>query len=948
MNYSYQWLDWHRPILHEAASYLLQRDSNPTTWDMTNVIVVVPGGRAGRRLLELLVELAAEHQRQLLPPKIVTLGVLPELLYQPKKPFADLLTQQLAWGQALRELQIRLAPVFSRLPESDEPLAWRDLGDLLRREHTELAADKHDFAKVAEEVESLGGAEEKARWQVLYQVQQRYLQILESLGLWDLQTARLFALEHREFRTAQELVLVGTVDMNGTQRAMLDQVADRVTVLIHAPQEWRDRFDKHGCLVPAKWRDAEIQLDDQRIHLVGGPEQQLNAVVDRIRDFQGRFRADEISIGVPVEAFVPDVQRKLDEHRLPARYGPGRAISEMSPYRLLQAIAEYHDGHSYHAFAALVRHPDLVDWLTRQGINQDWITPLDRFYNHCLPTHLNSQLVASAAPVAQLYQTVELLLTDLNQERRALIEWVEVWRGIVWRVYGEREYDLADENQRRIYRACELLLEALDAIRTVPRPLLGEATAREALELALLLGASDRIPASSEQPAIELLGWLELALDDAPAMIVVGLNDGVVPESVNADPFLPNRLRTQLNLDDNARRYARDAYALSVLTATRSELHVIVGRQDLEGSPLAPSRLLFACSRERLAQRMLRWCSEAEEQREAHSEAHRKDQGEDQRQENSSSDESSAAPNRMVLRPHSDFPIPLPSDVADSLPKQKSASTLELNVTDFKRYLECPYRFFLERWGGLAPLNDASEELDGRSFGNLAHDVLERFGSSALRDSDDAEQIAQFLTTELQRVVESLYGAAPRAAIRVQVERLQRRLTRFAERQAEWFASGWRIHYVEQAGQKQRITLPLDDGTFTLVGRIDRIDYHAATNQYAVLDYKTGDDGQSPESTHVRSKAWVDFQLPLYRHLVRSMQIDAPLVLGYIVLPKELDKVGFKLAEWVEEELAEADEEAWNIARSIRDQDFEEINQTIRPAYDDFRRIVQSGVLKHQ
>jgi hypothetical protein len=201
---------------------------------------------------------------------------------------------------------------------------------------------------------------------------------------------------------------------------------------------------------------------------------------------------------------------------------------------------------------------------------------------------------------------------------------------------------------------------------------------------------------------------------------------------------------------------------------------------------------------------------------------------------------------------------------------------------------------------------------------------------------------------ELHRVVRSQYGRQPRPAIRVQVERLQRRLQAFARKQAEWFVSGWRIHYVEQRGVKQHITLPLDQGTFTLIGRIDRIDFHSSSNQYAVLDYKTGDEVQSPKKTHLKDKRWVDFQLPLYRHLVKSMGISTTVRLGYIVLPKDVDKSGVQLAEWTESELTEADTIAWQIARNIRDFRFNEMNDNIPAKFDDFRRVVQAGVLKHE
>ena len=63
---------------------------------------------------------------------------------------------------------------------------------------------------------------------------------------------------------------------------------------------------------------------------------------------------------------------------------------------------------------------------------------------------------------------------------------------------------------------------ALSALLT---PLAGEATS----------------PLQAEN-AIELLGWLELPLHDAPALLVTSFNEGFVPKSVQGDKFLPNQL----------------------------------------------------------------------------------------------------------------------------------------------------------------------------------------------------------------------------------------------------------------------------------------------------------------------------------------------------------------------------------------------------------------------
>src|SRR5262249_7857022 len=95
-------LDWTKPALAAAGGCLARTLRQSRELDLSRAIVVVPGARAGRRLLEILVALAEEHQGRFTPPKFVAQHELPERLYTPKRPLADVLTQQLAWVAALR------------------------------------------------------------------------------------------------------------------------------------------------------------------------------------------------------------------------------------------------------------------------------------------------------------------------------------------------------------------------------------------------------------------------------------------------------------------------------------------------------------------------------------------------------------------------------------------------------------------------------------------------------------------------------------------------------------------------------------------------------------------------------------------------------------------------------------------------------------------------------
>ena len=130
---------------------LVERFGSGGSLDLGGVIVALPGGRSSRRLLELLVERAEAGGRALVPPRIVTVGKLPELLYTAKRPFAGDLVQQLAWVEALRSAKPeRLAALLPSLPEADDLATWLALGEMLGRLHRELAAEAMDFQSVVD------------------------------------------------------------------------------------------------------------------------------------------------------------------------------------------------------------------------------------------------------------------------------------------------------------------------------------------------------------------------------------------------------------------------------------------------------------------------------------------------------------------------------------------------------------------------------------------------------------------------------------------------------------------------------------------------------------------------------------------------------------------------------------------------------------------------------
>lgn len=875
-----------RAALPQVAAWLIDRSLLGKMADLSRLIVVLPSSRAGRRLDELLVDLAQTRSLTLLPPTLTTEGLAPEMLYRPLHPFANPLTQRLAWAESLRRFpRQRLGQTISQLPEDADHEGWESLAELLRLQHIELAADGLDFSDVVKATAELGEQYEQERWTILREVQEKYLLALDAEKLWDRQTARIVAIERNECSTERDIVLVGTVDLNISFRKMLDAVSERVTSLVHASLDWADQFDKYGCLIASAWQDREIQLSDDQIAVVDGPAEQAEAVLQSISEFDGHYRADEISIGLADDRLVHPVKRSLSQHHLPHRWGAGQLFVELAPYRLLREIATFVASSRFSDLATLVRHPEIDCFLSREGIDRDCLTRLDDYQSNHLPLRVGRKQLGGEH-LTKMLQSIRQWLQPLAGSARPLADWMAPIEQVLYSIYADHDWSRANSQGHEEVPFFRKLSKAIDAMAEIPPSLSPPIAAPRAIELLLEQIATERIPDEVNPAAIEMLGWLELALDDAPALIVAGLNEGLVPKSTGGDAFLPNALRSRLGLIDDARRYARDAYALGIVLQSRPKVSIVVGRRDEQKNPLLPSRLLFAAKPETVARRAIAIF----------------DQG-----------ESVGNPWKTIVAdsPTEDlFGFDIPRPVA---PEKRIE---RLRVTAFRSYLACPYRFYLEHVLGLKQRDDHAVELDGAAFGNMLHAVLQTFGQAeAVRDSTEEEEIATFLDTALAEYAASQFSDNTTPAVAVQVEQARLRLRAFAGCQADWASKGWRIQHAESDAEAE---FEVDGEPMTIRGRIDRVDYHAKNDQWAVLDYKSGDTPTPPEKAHRKKGEWVDLQLPLYRKLVSQLDVPASAALGYIVLPRDTKKVEFLLANWNDEELNEAEAAAREVVRGIR------------------------------
>jgi ATP-dependent helicase/nuclease subunit B len=902
-------IGWDLPLLNAATTYLTQAWQGGLL-DLSHLLVVVPTLHAGRRLREQLAHTAAIQNAAVLPPRTVT----PDVFLQPPPqlpPIAAPHESLAAWIAILNRIDLEDFSALFPVQPSRRDFQWafgianslitlrRDLGE-------------HGLG-LAEAADALPEDAEVERWQDLARLEHLYLAQLNSLALQDLEVCKRRQAEAPSVPAGvQAVVIMGVPDPLPLAVTAWQNLAAQMPVIacIHAPHTMAAMFDAVGRPLPESWQNFPLEIPDSVISLCANPAAQTQ----RILEDMAALPLAHVAVGVPDSELLPSLEKALPRLGVPSFNPAGHPLGDHVITGLLRCLIRLLRDPSYDRTAAVLRHPDFLEYLAKivPGFQPEALmTELDKYQNAHLPAsfaQLRQRFGAdsAASPLASAVQTLEHWLELLQGDGSTAQTLAEFFSAVYehCKLRGDLEED------RLFCEAAGIVTEELNLLESPVLSALG-LTGPDQLDLLLHSLEKRHLYPERAANAIDLLGWLELAWENAPHLFVAGFNDGLVPETMVDDMFLPDKLRAALGLRCNRTRGARDTFQLQSLLASRrtaGSLHLLLGKTSTGGDPLKPSRLLFHCPDEKLPIRAATLFGEVH------------------------------VPAESMMR------TPL-------WPLQPPAVPIKntLSVTAFRDYLACPFRFYLKRGLRMEELDDRKTEMDAMDFGNICHYALQQFGlDQTMRDCEDREKLATFLGEQAASLVCRQYGTRPPVPVVIQLEAAKQRLGAFAARQVEEYRAGWRIIHVEyEIGGPDG----LEFCGFRIRGKVDRVDRHA-NGRLRILDYKTSDHADQPEAKHLKNapaerslpdyayleggkktRQWLDLQLPLYSLLLQPELGDTSLC-GYVSLPKAVSQTQFLPWELTPDLLASARDCASGILADIARYRF--WPPTERLQYDDF------------
>ena len=962
-------LNWDKQLLETAVDHFTADWTPGTPLDLSSHLVVVPTSHSGRRFREALAIRASEVvPTAVIPPQVVA----PEFFISPDrvsgtrfdKPVAARAETLMLWTALILELPLNDYRNLFPVDPVDRTLSWalKTAGDLLRVRSL-LGENGLDFGDAARVLGS--GEMEPERWEELAELEREVVKMTRHSGFFDAAEARrVAAAEGRIPAEIKKITVIATPDPLPLAVNALARLSQKipVEVLIYAPEsELSSQFDDWGRPAPhEKWLRHHLNIPSpvQTIFSERSPAGQA----ERATNLATRHRSPDkmVAVGVPDPEIVAPLEKALADHEIGGFDPGGKSLPTHSLYFLIGIMSKLVRGRGFDSFMALLRCPE-VNATLRNHLNQEAeedegiglaavLSSFDELANDHLPESIDDALDAlrrksrrNRAELSEAILWIENLLSRFKKEAFSV-----VLTDFLGDIYGRRKFQSNKPEDAVFSAIADQINDVLDAfdspaMKTFSKKL--DAGAHFDLLLELLKNQSFQPERAAGD--IDLQGWLELLWEDAPHLILTGMNDGKVPEAIIGHAWLPDSARRALGLRHNDARYARDVYMLAAFLESRrssgGRVDFIFGRVGEGNDPLRPSRLLFQCPDEELPARIAQFF------------------------EGHDDDESDAGP----------VPWELSWRLKPPSPTDELKIFTRLSVTSFRDFLTCPFRFYLRHGLRMKPVEIQKTEMESWEFGTVCHEVLEAFAvDKTMSKSTDVSAIREFFHETIDRLLVQKFGPTWTVPVLIQRRGMGQRLDWWAEIEAEQRAEGWEIieSEMEISPREDHSDEPVFEiAGLKITGSIDRVERHPE-HGIRIVDFKTfaGYDASSkglksvedyhltklrrdegPEdfpdwmiasSSKGDERRWSNLQLPLYKLAAAKKYPDQEVTVAYGTIGKAKSEV--TLHSWPELEagiLRSAHDCANGVIKSVLAREFWPPAEKVQ--FDDFQDLFFGDVL---
>ncbi|MEC8825470.1 MAG: PD-(D/E)XK nuclease family protein [Verrucomicrobiota bacterium] len=945
-----EFLGWSEPVIQLTVDYLTRDWDTCEPIDLSKTQLIVPTRNAGRRVREALAIRAAEYDTIVFPPLVTT----PEYLISPDRlptgsldlPVANSRSTHWLWAAVLLKLPLGKFRRAFPVDPVERSLRWAcETADDLLQVRRLLVESGHNFASAAE---TLTAADmEPPRWKELAQIEEIAVEETRRCGFADEASAQLSLPEKSQAPAdLSRVILCGISDLRPLAADVLRTWSSQmpVQILVHAPESESPRFDRFGRPAPEAWINSPITIPDPdtTIHRAVSPKEQAELAYSLLSEL------DQIpataAIGIPDPDLTTPLQETLSNHGLKGYDPGGRALAGEGIYYLLKQVADTVTTNNFSSFRLLLNCPGFCEAILRDlpETGDTALTPnrlinaIDDLIIRTLPTRLDDAFEAAqrtrGSHCPQLAGAIDWMRKWRNRFREEDFE--DTLNDLLSSIYHGRRYSRHNLTQAVLSEVAEAILTLSEELAAISAAFKKKPGPGDRFELLITSLASKRVYPEREPDEVDLQGWLELLWEDAPRLVVSGMNDHAVPEAIVGHAFLPDTARQKLGVQNNDDRFARDAYFLTSLIHSRSaegrRIDLIFGRESASGDPLRPSRLLFQCSAEELPARTL-----------------------------------------QLFRDIAPETQPAARSIAFQLKPRPLAKDNRIfqytSPTALKQYLACPFRFYLNYGLRMSKVEIDKREMDAADFGNLVHHSLEEFArSDEAIGFTERKAIVSFLHEEVDRQLYRQFGSELSTPIVIQRDSARKRLGWWAAIEAEQREAGWQIVSSEDTFGDDH--WPFQISGLTVTGRIDRIERHPE-HGIRVVDFKTFSPGSSshrktvdtyhlaplkrtesetdfPEWMMVENDEgkllrWTDLQLPLYVLAMREREPETKITAAYATLGKSEAEVA--IDEWQDLDdrlLDEARNCAEGVIEAIRKEQFWPASEDA-PPWDDFKDLLQ-------